>query len=712
YADFSSAVGDASLHIARAHYDATLRLAITYEDTFAQNHSKDEERHALLHEFVHELQHAFSSTGALPKVTWFNEGLADYRASCTNMADSLQQPPLLPDHVLLLANVYVRPNLKPLALPLEQLIAAASYADIVKLASARAGPVDAHLALEVFYAQAEMFTRFLHEGAAAKYRAGYQRYLQAALRGETGVAAFAAAIGDGKPVDLKTVELDWLTWLTGVLRQRGDGRYPDLAREVQADGSVTMPLPPPVDFDPATLAWKAEEFAERLAACRRLCAHGEYENAQTMLQAAAVLATAAEQQLATREQERIQLLITLREFVLADLDKNKGWLDVKLDGKPQKGRFVRREADAVVLLANKQEQRLPLSALDPEFLLHEGTRLKQFDGLLRWQEAWLRWLGGARLATLQKLLAGEFSKIVVLRQDLVTDLSGDHGLAAAALLELQRLRPPPEPAAARSVLERLQQLLRQQGSHALLQSRKDAIDRLARALAERAFTADSAEALGLEGVVERLADGRVTVSYPRPADVLGADFTLQQGDQVATGLAMPRLVYDGPPQLQTVDGKCQMIGAGLFRWAAPLGGEAEFEIGFELVGRGSNFGLVVNADDTGLVFVQPDGSVAIIDRSSGIDENVGTPAQLFIGKAHRLRIHCDGQKRLQVWLDGARTADLPNIGRRTRGDFGLLVHASEPVKVQSLKLTARIAPVDPLPLREKFVQGVLGKLWP
>ena len=103
YNNYAQAIQYADLHHARAHYDPELQLAVTYVDAFAPGNPRPEERHAVLHEIVHALQHAYSTTGEMPKPVWFNEGLAEYRSASTHLANSLDRPLLDQYHLAALA---------------------------------------------------------------------------------------------------------------------------------------------------------------------------------------------------------------------------------------------------------------------------------------------------------------------------------------------------------------------------------------------------------------------------------------------------------------------------------------------------------------------------------------------------------------------------------------------------------------------------------
>jgi hypothetical protein len=276
YVDFRTAIGEPSLAMARAHYTPREQIAVTYVDTFARHNTSGEERHALLHEFVHALQHAHAAKGNMPKPVWFNEGLADYRASSTHLVASLREPPMQENHVAALAFGYGNPAGKFFVAPIPDLVAATSYRDVVELAKKRnGGDIANETVLSMFYAQAEMFVRFLHEGEGGKYRTGFVAYAKAVQGGESGLKTFEGAFGLTGGDAIAALEQQWLKWLDGVLRRT----YPtmrDLTSSADAPGDA-LPMPPPVPLDLAKLAWTKDDFSDRCAGVRRLCADGNYD---------------------------------------------------------------------------------------------------------------------------------------------------------------------------------------------------------------------------------------------------------------------------------------------------------------------------------------------------------------------------------------------------------------------------------------------------
>jgi hypothetical protein len=290
------------------------------------------------------------------------------------------------------------------------------------------------------------------------------------------------------------------------------------------------------------------------------------------------------------------------------------------------------------------------------------------------------------------------------------DLDANYGAAALCLVDLLRLQLPEKQAAARSELERVKGMVKAAGGSPLLQARKAAVEQLVRALAERAFDAADPAALPIRGKGEALSDGRIRVRYPGDDAQGCADFELQK--EADDNRQRVKLSYGGPTQLTPGTSGMELIGSGQLNWPIPLRGKQEYEFAFEIRGTVS-FNLVVCADpDNGFILIEPDGTAVIADRKSGIFDQIGAPGDIYRDKVHRLRVVHDGEKKVEVFFDGARTAQVPNVGARVRGSFGILVHSSTAVIVKEVVVTGVPDPSDPTQLREHYVLSVLAGLWP
>jgi hypothetical protein len=694
YDDYARATNDPFLHHTLAHYNNELRLAVTYR---AFQGDASEERHSLLHEFVHAMQHAYSTTGRMTKPVWFNEGLADYRASGTNIAASLRTPELIPLHVDCMAFGYATPEGRRHVLPLADLVVPENYAQVVAAAGKHAGAeVNVDLALTMFYAQAEMTVRFLHEAADGRYRAGFLRYFKAVEGGASALAAFQDAFDAKAPEAMAAIEQDWNAWL-GALLEKRLGVPVDLAT---GGGLKRAALAPPAAFDVKTLAWRPDEVDDRIAGARRTCMQGRYAAALQLLPET-VDGPQDQQQRLAREKKRIAALPALCDKVVADFVKRGAAIDV--DGV--KGKVLRRDGDDVVLQVGKAERAVHFA---PALLLREGGRLKAFALIDCWYEAYLRWLKGDTRADMKELLDKGFSTMVELRQDLTFDLDAQYGAEAVLLEALLRESLPDDRDAAVQALARLRAATAAAGP--LLGKRKAAVEQFARALAERAFALDDAAAMGIHGSVQKTADGRLRIEYRDPAAAPGLDFAAMPPAEMKIE-EQTRIAYDGPTAVRADGKRWSAIGCGLLRWAAPLTGPVELELEYLLPGEGSELELFFCRAPGRHLEVIVDGRIGIEDQVSRISDVVGKMEPIYLDKLHKLRVVHDGSKKVTVQLDGKTTAELPNVGNCVGGELLLYVRSSQPVPIHSLVVTGRLDPSDPPAVRERFVQGVLQQLW-
>ncbi|MBL9077068.1 MAG: hypothetical protein JNL08_06180 [Planctomycetes bacterium] len=694
YDDYARATSDPSLHQSLAHYNHQLRLAVTYRAGFGSSDGS-EDRHSLLHEVVHALQHAYSTTGAMPKPIWFDEGLAEYRASSTHVARSLREPPLIEHHVYALLYAFAHPEARKLLLPLGDLVVPESYAQVVEMARRHAGAgVPANDVLSMFYAQSEMVVRFLHEGDGGAYRDGFVRYFKAVQSGASGLQAFQDAFGLASPDAVAALDAKWRAWL-GALFSARLGVGVDLG---SGKGLERHAMPPPVEFDFALLAWQDDEFAARVEGIYRTCSRGEYERAAGLLPARVGGDPANDARL-RRVRAVVQELIDLRQALVADVQK-RGTAQVGT----VTGKFVRADGDGVVLAGKGQETLVPIT---PQVLLAHGLRAKAFAFANCWKEAVLRWFSGQPRAEYAELLAKDYSRVADLRADLAVELGADYGREAEALERFQRMTMPTDPAAARTALTELLAATRRSGP--LFARRKQACEQLSRALAERAFALDDAETLGIHGEVTALPDGRVRVAYADPVAAPAADFTVWP-DAPFSHEAEGRIAYDGPAAVQPMGPHWGVIGEGFLRWAMPVVGPHQIECDFQIDGEHSWFLLMFCVAPGRYLIVAPSGALSIADGTTGIQDASGNRTYV-IDVPHRLSIVHDGAKTVTVSLDGKQTATLPSVGNCLGGSIVLAVRSSTPVLLRNLTITGKLDPSDPAAIRARYVERVLAGMW-
>ncbi|MCA8973329.1 MAG: hypothetical protein KDC98_01340, partial [Planctomycetes bacterium] len=550
YEDYARATRTPSLHSSLAHYNPELRLAVTYRAGFGSGDA-NEERHSLLHEVVHALQHAHSSTGAMPKPIWYAEGLAEYRASHDNLARSLREPPRITEHMMWMDYLCHNDEGRKLMLPIAELVVPESYGDAVAAIRKHSGSmVTDDAALGLMYAESEMLVRFLHEAGSGKYRDGFLRYFKAVESGASGLATFETAFAVATAEARAAMEKEWLEWLSTEVQQHLG--YPVGA--AGGKGAARVAMTPPVAFDRKTLAWQDDELPTRLTGAHRLCSLGEFEAALAMLPEKIRSTPELEARL-HRARRRLQATVELRDRVIADMTKRR---DIKLGGS--RGRFVRLDGHEIVLKTRTREERI---AVGPSLLLEYGESLDAFKYANCWLEAWLRWLGGESLAAMGELVGRGYSDMKELVADLEATLDASYGTEALAIERLQQRALPDKATEARQALAELTALTRLRGP--LVTRRQQALEDLTRALAERAFALDDADALGIHGTMATLGDNRVRIEYSDATAAPDADFSLAK-DAPFQFVNSAGIAYNGPTCVRPQDGHWGVIGNGFLRW--------------------------------------------------------------------------------------------------------------------------------------------------
>lgn len=703
YNNYAQAVGKQGLHISRAHYNPELQLAVTYEDTFAQRDTNSEARHAILHEFCHALQHAFGTGERLPAAPWFNEGLADYRACCTNVASSLERPPMHEPHLGVLRRVYVQKSLVAWASTIEEMIAFGNYGDVVEKVRERIVRADEARALSVFYAQAQMLVRYLHEAGGGRHRAEFVQFLKHVLTGTEPRAAFLAAFGTGGQVDFAAMQRDFEAWAAACIQ----GRPPPDPLAMAAAGAPAE-LGAPAGFDAEGLQWRPEEISERIDLARRLCARGDFEQGLQALPAEAGEHTG----LVERERERMTAAVELRKKLVDQLIAKRRSITVTVDGKEFEGRLGRGDGGQLELRVGREVRPIPLQAIGLGVLIREGDRYDHFDGLDRWLLAWLRWLDGEPLGEVHGLLDSGYSKIASLREDVTEVFGPKRGGDAAALAWLQALELPGDPAAARALLERLERDVVPFAQGPALAPRRELLIGLTRALAERTFSPDDPRCLGIEGPLETLGDGRVRLDYTSPQPGTATGFALGSGQLAGMlGNLLSGVAYEGPTELRTAGEVWHLIGAGLLEYVLPMQGRQEFEIHYTAPEHSFLALLMCGHDDKGFVLVHFDGTVHVADTERGIADTLGDTQVIYAGQKQKLRIAHDGDKKLVVRINDRVVTTVPSTGARNDGRLGLVVRSSKPIVVHQIRIEGKPMAVDPENAREAFVDRVVQRLW-
>ncbi|MDO8349504.1 MAG: hypothetical protein Q7T30_04690, partial [Planctomycetota bacterium] len=476
-----------------------------------------------------------------------------------------------------------------------------------------------------------------------------------------------------------------------------------------APPAPTGPMPAPAAFDGAGLAWTAEDALERVAAARRLCARGEYEQALAVLPADGA-ADADPAGLTSRERVRVAATIALRDAVLLDSERNKTVIAVRVDGKEVRGRVVRRDGESIVLLVGTTERTVPCGAMTILTLQREGTRLRRFEGNDRWLEVWVRWLQGQSLATLGAILAVDNATMRALRADLPKTVDPTAGTAGEGLWQLQNLKlAEPRPDALRQ-LQIVQSILKANRTAPQFVARRPTIDALVGAVAERAFDPTDETQYGLDGKVSRLADGRICVEYSRPREVASLDCTLEKLRDPPFSTPKEKIEHAGPDGFVALDPIWQWVGSGYTTWAVPLRGHQTVEFDFTITGFGYWHVLLCSEGNAALA-VALSGVVTVLDPATGINGDVGTSKVVAEGERTRFHIDFDGESKLEVRQGVETTAKVTEVGTRRRGALRFCVHASPGANIANMRITGMPDLSDPTPLRQRYVSRVIAEAW-
>jgi multidrug efflux pump subunit AcrA (membrane-fusion protein) len=137
--------------------------------------------------------------------------------------------------------------------------------------------------------------------------------------------------------------------------------------------------------------------------------------------------------------------------------------------------------------------------------------------------------------------------------------------------------------------------------------------------------------------------------------------------------------------------------------------ELEFSVDADFV-PDSGIGMCFAEDR--MLLVTLTGGVQVLDPDQNVVEPIGGGARLMVGNTHRLRLEHDGAKTMKVSVDDKETAVVRNVGRLTAGDVVLFVRSSTPMQVTRLSISGVPSPLDPQQVRDRYVAGVIARLWP
>jgi hypothetical protein len=708
YMNYAQKLRDESMHIARAHYDPDLRCAVTYEDTYGTSGriNSREARHAVLHEFVHALQHAYCPTGAMPRSPWLLEGLAEHRSTCDNLAESLLDPPIWHEQLGLTYHAWVGDRYQPWRCSLQEMAKADSYGAVLKAVESRLGPSPAQGVLALFYAQSEMFCRFLHESDGGSRRDAFLGYLAACLAGKDPSAEFERCFLAKDAPDWNGLEDAFKAWLSAKV----DGS-PEAQAEVKkgassiGPGGAASPLPTP--FDLSRLQWKPSDLAIRTQGAARLAASGDFIGAIEMLPTDEA-AEAAQRPSMQRWRTRYTELHQFRASVAEDLVKARRPAPKEFGAG---AKYARIQGEDLVVTVAGTERHVPIRSMTPATLIEHAKRMKWIgDGrsVARAREALLRWLDGSSLPVLQPLLDGSHGALTDLREDLNFVITKDTGAEASLLGAIQKIGMPDAQPDAAKALQAAEETIRT--TNATLGEERMALLRdWLTALAERAFDPKTSVTQTLPGT-QMLADGRIRCVVEASSKNVGACFRVS----TVAGFRpedQERTAFAGPVALTPREDSLSLAGPGAMEFACPLGGNRAIEIEFTPKEDFSSQIVLTDAAQGGTIIATWGGQALISSRRHGVDgESVGGAAPLFTDKRLVIRVEFDDGKHIRILREGKETTFVPTKLRF--GDCRLLLYSWSSSRVIIHKITVEGSPIvgDIGAARDTFVQTVLARL--
>lgn len=464
YNNYANRMKDRGLYWARAHYDPSMRAAVTYEPRGASSDGTAEERrHALMHELVHELVDAYSLHGGsanLPR-PWIGEGFAEYLSSGTQAGE----PESVRAHTLdteardQIATLLRTPGVRDAYfLPLVDMLFTSSYRDLQLRVYKRCRGVDysGSLALSLFYRQSYLLVYFLQHGKNGEYRDRFNDYFKACLSGDSSKRVFRKAF---EGVDLDELQAEFIAWIEPTAK---NWTPPVMKADVTAiaGGAGASDAEAEPTFDPEGLRpdLADPDVAPTLAVCE--AREGKARDALARLGSIDVPEGDAEMQLRiASEKERLQAWIDVRRRFLEHLQATGKKLVIDHDGQKLLAEVIGIEEGAVRLGENRLKvERLPLEELDPLELAQlmgqtkfgfEENRARLYMYVLRDDPHW------------PKLLDKESGQDAALRRDAEEDYPNrfKRGTIAARLLEVADLPLPEDAKAGRHVIETIDALL-------------------------------------------------------------------------------------------------------------------------------------------------------------------------------------------------------------------------------------------------------------
>jgi hypothetical protein len=738
YDDYARAVEDALLLQSEAHYNTDLRLGVTYEELvpFDQDEAR---RRSMLHEFIHALQHAYSSGDGTVKPLWFIEGLAQYwtEGRIRNLED-MKKPQLDPGRLKWFVDL-LRSGDAALAAPLKDLVSVDSegYAGIYEEAVKRLGKArrKRHAAelwsevLDAFYSQSYLFMHFLHQGDGGKRLQGLLRYTREVMGGKSGWAVFLEAFEGEDLTDpfltflRESHEQRWPGKLEGQLALESSKVKAAPARGDSVTRAEKAKTPAPSKVEPSSLRIGNEEEEAILGTSISLASKGRLDEAVSRLRAGGQRRTPLAARI-RREIERMEEALGLRDEILGSAARSKAVLEVA----NTRGRVEKFDADRKVihLSVRGKVQELGVAELTTESLRRAAEAQQALKGSRSWMGAYLLLLSGQPVRTVldHRYLKGELSsKARELRNDAEDfERLRAFGEAAQILDDLSRRKPPTEDdgAAAADALSRLRTLAERHGGLELVRKRRQGLRSYAEALLDRTFDRTKADCLGVHGKLEKGAQDAIKLVYEFEDAREASDF-LPERDYLAEwrremqqtqGLAGVK-----KPESSTFaveDGALSGIGATSCRLILPFA--APFRVRYVASCSGASeeeeqYVFIVGVCDDGRgvgVRCSLQGDMSVLSEQS-VQNLEGKIRQIVPGQPYHYEIRHDGEAiELQA---GSGTVKLERVERLKRGSLFLWIHANFKVRVTRLEIEAVLDEESLLQARRRWIERQLEGLF-
>lgn len=709
YGNYQRRMQGASLPGVRAHYDPSLRVAITYEPWSNGARTRDERQHSLMHELVHALQHAYTpKSDDLPHQPWLNEGLAEYLSSGTSSdVEELAKHPLDEKAKKYVADLLAQPGYRDAYFfPVAELIRRTSYRDVKIHAYKRSGAVayDPDFALSLFYRQSYLFVYFLHEGSGGKYREPFFNYLAEYFKGRGRGLRFEREFKD---VDLEQLQREFIAWIQPSAKDWAPSVL------VEADPAITSgPAAAPVapEYDAKRVRPDLADPEVSLALAVYETSKGKASAALAYLDEvdvgsidAAMLARVAE------EKERVGYWIDLRDRYLDFLRESGRKLDFKYGGDRHRLE-IEAVNSGVVRFSDPPEgmDSVAVSDLDPLQLVQNMIETKDdFEpGRAR---PYIYILRGDKRGT--RLLDKDDEEDQRLRESAEREYPGwvADGRVLAGLLELSEFSEPKGAEQARAVLGEIDRLISLYGDHPAVTAARPGLADLAQLAHIEALRAAPVSEL-FAGQARDLGEGRVLVSwgFDDPAEL--EDFA--QGTYAVDGAFQP---VDDSRSFSISGADLYAIGNGCLRTLAAFGGDLEVAYTMAVPDNAGALSLYLGVHDDGAgnrILADGFSTIVWFDQRQapgyGAAQMSGSIV-VTLDKDFTVKLSVDDKGHCVLSKNGNTQVELAGA-KRSEGSVYLGVESQGRMKVSALHVTGTLTPESRLALVLRRAQRLASKI--